>query len=338
MRLCVYGAGAIGGYLAVQLALAGHEVCVVARGPHLRAIRERGLKLVINGSEKVAHVAASDDPRDLGPQDMVICALKAHQAYECAKDFVSLLGPDSAVVTAMNGIPWWYFYKDRGRFEDRHLDSVDPGGRQWHYIGPERAIGCVVDPACEVVAPGVIVHHEFKRFTLGEPDGSRSSRVMGLSKALTEAGFEAPVRENIRWNVWLKLWGNVCFNPISALTGATLDRITSEPSLRVLCKKMISETRAVNEALGIDIPGEMVDRRLTVAGSVIGHKMSMLQDLERGRSMEIDALVTVVQELGLLTGVATPTVDVVLALVKERANASGLYQPLRPQPASDGTD
>jgi 2-dehydropantoate 2-reductase len=229
VRLCVYGAGAIGGYLAVQLALAGHEVCVVARGPHLRAIRERGLKLVINGSEKVAHVAASDDPRDLGPQDMVICALKAHQAYECAKDFVSLLGPDSAVVTAMNGIPWWYFYKDRGRFEDRHLDSVDPGGRQWHYIGPERAIGCVVDPACEVVAPGVIVHHEFKRFTLGEPDGSRSSRVMGLSKALTEAGFEAPVRENIRWNVWLKLWGNVCFNPISALTGATLDRITSSP-------------------------------------------------------------------------------------------------------------
>jgi 2-dehydropantoate 2-reductase len=161
---------------------------------------------------------------------------------------------------------------------------------------------------------------------------------MGLSKALTEAGFEAPVRENIRWNVWLKLWGNVCFNPISALTGATLDRITSSPSLRALCKKMISETRAVNEALGIDIPGEMVDRRLTAAGSVIGHKMSMLQDLERGRSMEIDALVTVVQELGLLTGVATPTVDVVLALVKERANASGLYQALRPQPASDGTD
>jgi 2-dehydropantoate 2-reductase len=296
-------------------------------GPHLQAIQERGLKLVIEGREKVARVAASDDPRAFGSQDFVICALKAHQAYVSAPAFAPLLGATTAVVTAMNGIPWWYFYKAGTRFDGHHLDSVDFGGRQWDNIQPLRAIGCVVDPAAEVVAPGVIVHHDFNRFTLGEPDGSRSNRVLALSSALNDAGFDAPVRENIRWNIWLKLWGNVCFNPISALTGATLDRITAEPALHALCKTMMFETRAVNEALGIQIPLEMMDRRLAAAGSVVGHKMSMLQDLDRGRSLEIDALVTAVQELGRLTGVATPVIDAVLALVQERARASGLYAP-----------
>jgi len=234
----------------------------------------------------------------------------------------------------MNGIPWWYFHKVGGRFEGRHLESVDVGARQWNAIGPERAIGCVVDPACEVVEPGVVVHEEFKRFTLGEPDGSRSSRVVELSEALNAAGFDAPIRDNIRWNIWLKLWGNVCFNPISALTGATLDRITGEPALRSLCKSMMLETQAVNESLGVQIPANMMDRRLAAAGSVVGHKMSMLQDIERGRSMEIDALVTVVQELGRLTGVATPVIDAVLALVQERGRALGLYRPLGLQAAA----
>lgn len=332
MKFCVYGAGAIGGYLAAELALAGHDVCVIARGPHLEAIREHGLKLLIQGREKVARLAASDDPREFGPQDFVVCALKAPQAYEAAPAFAPLLGPTTAVVTAMNGIPWWYFHKTGGRFDSLHPESVDAQGRQWRFIGPERAIGCVVDPACEVVAPGVIAHEEFNRFTLGEPDGSRSTRVLALSGALIDAGFDAPVRDNIRWNVWLKLWGNVCFNPVSALTGATLDRIVGEPALRALCKAMMLEAQAVSEALGIHIPTEMMERRLAVAGSVVGHKMSMLQDLERGRSMEIDAIVTVVQELGRLTGVATPTVDTVLALVQERARALGLYAPRRSSP------
>jgi 2-dehydropantoate 2-reductase len=325
MKLCVFGAGAIGGYLAVELALAGHEVCVIARGAHLRAIQERGLKLLIDGQEKLARLPASDEPRRFGAQDFVICALKAHQAYEAAPLFASLLGADTAVVTAMNGIPWWYFYRAGTPFDDYHPHAVDEGGRQWRSIQPQRAIGCVVDPACEVVAPGVIAHREFKRFTLGEPDGSQSTRVRQLSKALMEAGFEAPVRENIRWNIWLKLWGNVCFNPISALTGATLDRMTAEPALRALCKALMLETRAVNEALGIVIPPEMMDRRLAMAGSIAGHKMSMLQDLERGRPLEIDALVRVVQELGRLTGIATPLIDAVLALVQERGRAAGLY-------------
>ena len=325
MKFCIYGAGAIGGYLAVELALSGQEVCVVARGAHLEAIRERGLTLKIRGEEKVARVAADSDPYSFGRQDVVICTLKAHQAFESAAAFAPLLGPDTCVVTAMNGIPWWYFHKSGGPFEGLHLKSVDPEGRQWNIIGPQRAIGCVVEPACEVIAPGVIAHHQFNRFIIGEPDGSRSARVQELSKALTAASFDAPVRDNIRWNIWLKLWGNVCFNPISALTGATLGRMTGDPELRALCKTMMQETQAVNEALDVHIPADMMDRRLAGAGAAADHKMSMLQDLERGRSLEIDALVGAVQELGRLTAVRTPVIDALLALIKERARASGLY-------------
>ena len=325
LKICVYGAGAIGGYLAVELALAGHDVCVIARGAHLQAIAERGLKLITHSGERVAQIPASHDPRAFGPQDFVICALKAHQAYAAAASFAPLLGPTTAVVTAMNGLPWWYFYRVGGRYDALHPRAIDEGARQWRAIGPQRAIGCVVDPACEVVAPGVIAHEKFNRFTLGEPDGIRSERILTLSRALIEAGFDAPIRDNIRWNVWLKLSGNVCFNPISVLTGATLDRIVGEPALRSLCKTMMLETRAVHEALQIFIPADMVERRLDAAGSVVGHKMSMLQDAERGRSLEIDALVTIVQELGRLTGIPTPTIDTVLALVQEKGRALGLY-------------
>jgi 2-dehydropantoate 2-reductase len=328
-KICVFGAGAIGGYLAVELAIAGHEVSVIARGQHLDAIRANGLTLRIAGREKHAFLPASARTDDFGPQDFVICALKAHQAHESAAAFSPLLGPETAVVTAMNGIPWWYFYKHGNPLDGRHLDSVDAGGRQWKAIGPQRAIGCVVDPACEVVAPGIIEHHEFNRFTLGEPDRTVSTRVRCICSILADAGFDAPIREDIRWNVWLKLWGNVCFNPISALTLATLDRITSEPGLRSLCKLMMHEAKRVSDALGVVIDESMMDRRLAAAGKAVGHKMSMLQDLERGRSMEIDALVTAVQELGKLTGTPTPTIDVVLTLVQERARQAGLYQ--RPQ-------
>jgi 2-dehydropantoate 2-reductase len=276
VKFCVYGARAIGGYLAVELALAGHEICVVARGAHLRAIQENGLKLLIQGREKTARLTAESDPTNFGPQDFVICALKAHQAYDSARTFAPLLGPAT----------------------------------------------------CEIVAPGIIAHHQFSRFIIGEPNGSRSERVLSLSRALIEAGFDAPVRDDIRWNVWLKLWGKLCFNPISVLTGATLDRIVHEPSLRALCESMILETKSVNESLGIHIPMSMMNRRLEAAGSVVGHKMSMLQDLERGRSLEIDALVTAVQELGQLSCVATPIIDAVLALVKERGRRAGLYAPI----------
>ena len=325
MKICVFGAGAIGGYMAVELANAGYEVSVVARGDHLQAIRENGLKLLINGGEKTTRLPASDNPGELGVQDVVICSLKAHQAAKYADMFQPLLGPDTCVVTAMNGIPWWYFYKEGGEFDGRQLQSVDPGGHQWQIVGPERAIGAVVDPACEVIAPGIIEHHMYNRFILGEPDSTVSERVQKIASAFENANLDAPVKENIRWNIWLKLWGNVCFNPISALTHSTLDRITGTPVLRELCKTIMLETKRISERLGIEIPEKMIERRLDAAGKVVGHKMSMLQDLERNRSMEIDALVTVVQELGKLVQLPTPNIDVVLALVQERGRIAGLY-------------
>ena len=326
MKFCIFGAGAIGGYLAVELALAGHEVSVIARGEHLNAIRSNGLKLLIGGQEKIAKVPASDNPEDFDSQDYVICTLKAHQSHECANYFAPLLGSETSIVTAMNGIPWWYFYKEGGAFENHTLESVDPGKVQWNLLGPERAIGCVVDPACEVICPGVIQHHEFNRFIVGEPDGSRSERVIKLSNALKNANFDAPIRDAIRWNVWLKLWGNVCFNPISALTSATLDRMTSAPALRALCKQAMLEAKAVADSLNVHIDEEMVERRLDAANKAIGHKMSMLQDLERRRSMEIDALITAVQELGQLANIPTPTINILLTLVQEKARQINLYK------------
>src|SRR6202047_426220 len=316
MKICVFGPGAIGGYMAGELALAGHDVCAIARGAHLEALWGRGLKLVVDGRTRTADLPASDDPAAFGPQDVVICALKAQQAHASAGAFAPLLGPRTAVLTAMNGIPWWYFYRERGPLDGHHLQSVDPGAAQWNAIGPERAIGCVVDPACEVVAPGVIEHRLFKRFTIGEPDGSTSDRIVGLRDALVSAGFDAPIRDTIRWNIWLKLWGNVCFNPVSLLTLATLDRITSEPGLRALCNSMMAEAQAITAALGLAIPEQMMAPRLNGAASGVGHHISMLQDLERGRSLEINAVVTAVQEMGRLVKVATPTTDTVLALVQ----------------------
>ena len=325
MKICVFGAGAIGGYLAAKLSLAGHEVCAIARGAHLQAMQRDGLLLREAGAEQIVRFPVSDDPAAFGTQDVVICALKAHQAAASAAAMLPLLRADTPVVTAMNGIPWWYFYRADGPFAGRPVPIVDPGARQWMLLGPERAIGCVVDPACEVVAPGIIEHHELTRFTLGEPDGSNSQRVTSIAAALVQAGFEAPVRNAIRWNIWLKLWGNVCFNPISALTHTTLDRIATEPSLRALCVVMMHEAREVAASHGVAIPAEMVDRRLAAAGSIIGHKMSMLQDLERSRSLEIDALVGVVPELGRLVGAPTPMIDTVLTLIQERGRQAGLY-------------
>ena len=262
---------------------------------------------------------ATDDPCVLGPQDLVICTLKAHQSWENAGRFAPLLDADTAVVTAMNGFPWWYFHAVGGELEGRSLASVDPGARQWQAIRPERAIGCIVEPACEVVSPGVILHRKYNRFTLGEPDGSRSARIAAASEALAGAGFDAPVRTNIRDHVWLKLWGNASFNPISVLTLATIDRVITEPALRALCRSIMVEAREVARALGVDVPASMIDRRLDAAAAMVGHKMSMLQDLERGRTLEVGALVEAVQEAGCMTGVPTPTLDTVLALVRERS-------------------
>lgn len=325
MKVCIYGAGAIGGYVGAEMALAGHDVTLIARGPHLAAMKAKGLALIKDGATRVAHPRVTDDPAEAGPQDYVIITLKAHSVPGAVDAMRPLLGPATAVVPAVNGVPWWYFYKLPGPWENHRLESVDPGGRQWAVLGPERIIGCVVYPACEVPEPGVIQHLDGDRFVLGEPDGTRTERAARLSEAMIKANLKAPVRPRIRDEIWVKLWGNTTFNPISALTLATLDVITSDPATRALCRTIMAEAQAVGEALGVKFAVD-VEKRIDGAGAVGAHKTSMLQDLERGRPMEIDALVTSVQELGRLVGVETPFLDAVLALVKQRARIAGCYE------------
>ena len=324
MKVCIFGAGAIGGYLAVQLAQTGIAVSCVARGPHLKAMRENGLRLLIGDEEKVVQVACSENPADLGLQDFVIMSLKAPGALAVADRLGPLMAEGTAVVTAQNGIPWWYFYKHGGPFDGTQLESVDPGGRQWNLIGPNRAIGSVVYPAAEVIAPGVVRHQYGNRIMLGEPDGSKSARALVLSKALTDAGLKAPVRPRLRDDIWLKLWGNLSFNPISALTHQTLEAMAADKPVHAIIRTMMVEAQTVGEALGIKFSVD-VDTRIQWAADVGAHKTSMLQDLERSRAMEIDALVTVLREMGRITNIATPTIDVVLGLVQLRARGAGCY-------------
>ena len=334
MKVCIYGAGAIGGYLGVQLSqVPGVEVSLVARGAHLAALRENGLTLQIDGQTRVARLAATDDPAELGPQDAVIVALKAHQAWEAAERMAPLLGPETAVVTCQNGVPWWYFHGIAGDCAGRRLASVDPDDRQWSALGPERAIGCVVYPAAEIVAPGVVQHIYGDKFALGEPDGSLSPRCQALGAALEAGGLKAPVLANIRDEIWLKLWGNLCFNPLSALTRATLDVVATDPGSRALAKAMMTEAEAIARAHGADFRVD-IERRINGAARVGAHRTSMLQDLERGRPLEIDALLTAVQEMGRMIGAATPYIDSVLALVQQLGRSQGLYPVFPEQPAA----
>ena len=326
MKVCIFGAGAIGGYMAVELAHAGEaEVTCIARGPHLAAMQKNGLKLVMkDGEERVVQVNATDDPAAAGPQDYVIMALKAHSSAAVADQMSPLFGPDTALVTAQNGVPWWYFYKLEGAHEGTQVRSVDPDQRQWDLIGPERAIGCVVYPAAEIAEPGVIHHAYGNRFSIGEPSGEKSERVQVLSKLLGNAGLRAPVRPRIRDDMWVKIWGNVSLNPISALTGGTLAEMIDDPDVCSVIRASMIEAQAVGEALGVKFAID-VDKRIAGAREVGEHKTSMLQDLELGRPMEIDALVASVQELGRIVDVATPTIDTVLGLVKQRARLAGCY-------------
>lgn len=322
MKICIYGAGAIGGYMGAKLALAGAEVSLVARGPHLEAMRADGLTLEEAGERVTVPVTASDDPAALGPQDHVVITLKAHSVPGVVGPMQPLLAPGTTVVMGVNGVPWWYFHKLEGPYEGRRLETVDPHGVQWDGIGPERVLGCVVYPAAEVVEPGVVRHIEGNRFSLGEPSGEKSARAEALAAALSAAGLRAPVRPAIRDEIWVKLWGNLSFNPISALTHATLDVLCTDPGTRAVARAMMVEAQAIGEALGVKFPLS-VDRRIEGGAKVGPHKTSMLQDLERGRPMEIDALVTAVAEMGRLVGVPTPTIDTVEALIRLRARCAG---------------
>ncbi len=323
MRICVFGAGAIGGYVAARLAMAGRtKPVLIARGAHLDAIRSEGLTLSEGGKETTIAVEASDAAADFGEQDYVLLALKAHSIAPALDAITPLLGPETAVVTMQNGLPWWYFYRHGGALEGTQLAAVDPDGTIWERLGPERAIGSVVYIAAEVAAPGVIRHVSGTRLSLGEPSGEKSERVRALSTEMVAAGLQAPVRPDIRNEIWVKLWGNLSFNPVSALTGYTLEQIVDDPDSHGVVRAMMLEAEAIAERLGMRFPID-IDKRIAGARQVGAHKTSMLQDLERGRALEIDALVTAVQEAGKLAGIATPTIDIVLALTRSLAAARG---------------
>jgi 2-dehydropantoate 2-reductase len=307
MRIAIYGAGAIGAYLGAKLSLADFDVTLIARGAHLAAMQASGVR-VIEGNRDLVTRPLCLAAGEAGPQDYVFLTLKAHQVRPALEGIKPLLGPHTAVVTAQNGIPWWYFYGLSGHTQDHRLESVDPDGAIWDTIGPGRAVGCVVYPACELVAPGVVRHVEGERFSLGEPDGSRSERVEVLAKALIKSGLRAPVRTHIRNEVWLKLLGNIAFNPISALTRATLEAIAADPMAREYTRNVMLEAQAVASAFGEELPAS-VDARIKGAAAVGAHKTSMLQDLEQGRELEIQALVGAVVELARLVSLPTPHLD-----------------------------
>ena len=326
-KICIFGAGAIGGYLAACLHDAGADVSLIARGPHLKAIKENGLKLEINGEMRSFNLNASDDPEDFGQQDYVIIALKAHGIIHITESIQPLLGPETAVVSAVNGLPWWYFHKANTNtvLDDKPLISVDSEASIWTKIGPERAIGCVVYPACEISNPGIITHIEGNRISLGEPSGESTKRIKTLSDLMIRGGLKAPQKKRIRDEIWIKLWGNCSFNPVSALTGASLDKIAEDLETRKLVAEIMSECKQVGEALSIRFAVSIEDR-INGAGRIIGHKPSTRQDIEMGRPLEIDPLVTALIEIAKQLQIDTPTLVSTSALLKLQARTLGLYQ------------
>ena len=317
MKICVVGAGAIGGLLAAKFALAGETVTVIDQGTHLAAIKQKGLKLIWqDGSEAFAeNITASDKLEEAGPQDLVILALKAHYLGKVARQMPVLMGAETAIVPMQNGIPWWYFHKHGGAFDGRRLTSLDPSGVLAKNIDGDRIVGCVVYPAAGVTEPGVIRHVEGDRFPVGEPDGSKSARVQLIHDLLVKAGFRSRILDDIRSEIWLKAWGNLSFNPISALTHATLVEICQFADTRRLAATMMGEAQAIAEKLGVTFR-HTIEKRIAGAESVGAHKTSMLQDVERGRSLEIEALMGAVLELGALTETPAPAIEAVYACVK----------------------
>jgi 2-dehydropantoate 2-reductase len=315
VRIVILGAGAIGGFLGARLARAGGDVVLIARGPHLAAMKESGVRVIDAGGEWTVRVNATDDLGAMLDAQAVFVTLKAHSLPSIVKSVAANLGPDTALVSAQNGIPWWYFQRHGGELEGMHLETVDPGGIVARAIEPRRVIGCVVYPATSLVGPGVVRHVEGDRFSLGELDGSQSARSLGLSHVLTSAGLKAPVQARIRAELWLKLLGNAVFNPLSALTRASLADIASSELVAPVVRGAMEEVDAVARRVGIEIPVS-IDQRIKGAARVADHKTSMLQDLEAGRPMEIDALTGSVVELGDRLGVPVPHLRTLYASVK----------------------
>jgi 2-dehydropantoate 2-reductase len=317
-KICVFGAGAIGGYIGARLAQkAEAEVSLVARGPHLAAMEAKGLTLKQGGETFTVRPRVTSDPKTLGPQDFVIVTVKAHALPLVLDQIQPLLGKDTAILFAQNGLPWWYFYKHGGPYDGRRIESVDPGGKIWERLGPERALGSVVWQAAEMEGPGVIAHAYGDRLPIAEPSGEKTARAMLLSKLLMSAGIKSPVRGNLRDEIWLKLWGNLSFNPVSVLTQGTLLQLATDQGTRKVIRDMMEEAQAVAVALGVKFSVD-IDERIGMAEKVGNHRTSMLQDVEAGRATELDSLLGVVIELAQMVGIATPTLNLVYDLTKFR--------------------
>jgi 2-dehydropantoate 2-reductase len=324
MKVCIYGAGAIGGWLGVRLARAGCAVSVVARGATLEAVTSQGLRLQDAGQALCAPVQASANPSELGPQDLVVVAVKAPAMREVAKGIAPLLGPETIVLTAMNGVPWWFFDGFGGPYAGTQLKAVDPDGSIANAVAPQHIIGCVVHASCSLAGPGSVVHHFGNKLIVGEPSGEKTARVRDLVALLEKAGYETVLSEQIQKDTWYKLWGNMTVNPISAITGATTDRILDDELVLGFISAAMLEAREIGARIGIPIEQRPEDRH-QVTRKLGAFKTSMLQDVEAGKPVELDALVTVVRELGLLTHTPTPFIDTLLGLTRLHARVRGLY-------------
>jgi len=317
MKICIVGAGAIGGYLGVKLIKAGLDVSLVARGAHLKAMKKTGLTIIENEKETVCFPKCSETMEELGKMDFIFIALKAYSITGMAKEIAKLFDENTSVITAYNGIPWWYFFNTGGQFNNYRIKCIDPDNTQWNLMTPERIIGCVVYPATEIIRPGVIKHVEGNRFSLGEPSGVQSERISRISKALISAGLKAPIRNNIRQEIWTKLIGNLAFNPLSVITGETLDVLLSKKENKDIAYAAMKEASLIMDKLQIPL-NISINQRIDGAAKVGSHKTSMLQDYERGKELELDALVVAVKEIGGLLSIKTPIIDKILYEVKEK--------------------
>ena len=317
MKICIVGAGATGGYLGVKLINAGFDVSLVARGAHLTAMKKKGLTLIENDKEITCSPKCSDSMKELGKMDFIFITLKAYSINGLVEEISTMFDENTSVISAYNGIPWWYFFGAEGQFKNYRIKCIDPENIQWNVITPERIIGCVVYPATEIIEPGVIKHIEGNRFSLGEPNGAQTERISRISKAMARADLKAPVRKNIRQEIWMKLIGNLAFNPLSVITGETLDVLLLNEENKKTAYEAMKEATSIMDKLNVPM-SISIDQRIEGAAKVGSHKTSMLQDYERGKELELDALVVAVKEIADLLDIKTPTIDKILHTVKEK--------------------
>ena len=317
MKICIVGAGATGGYLGVKLINAGFDVSLVARGAHLTAMKKKGLTLIENDKEITCSPKCSDSMKELGKMDFIFITLKAYSINGLVEEISTMFDENTSVISSYNGIPWWYFFGAEGQFKNYRIKCIDPKNIQWNVITPERIIGCVVYPATEIIEPGVIKHIEGNRFSLGEPNGAQTERISRISKAMVRADLRAPVRKNIRQEIWMKLIGNLAFNPLSVITEETLDVLLLNEENKKTAYEAMKEASSIMDKLNVPM-SISIDQRIEGAAKVGSHKTSMLQDYERGKELELDALVVAVKEIADLLGIKTPTIDRILHTVTEK--------------------